>query len=69
MSEFETVEARVRRAFASMPPTPKRVFLLHAMGKCDFPTIAAMLGIRTDVVERHLKEALIHLDEEISSHP
>jgi DNA-directed RNA polymerase specialized sigma24 family protein len=66
MSEGETVEAMVRRTCATMPPTSKRVFLLRAMGRCDFLTIAAIIGTHIDVVERHPKEALLHLDEEIA---
>jgi DNA-directed RNA polymerase specialized sigma24 family protein len=68
MSEFESVEVLVRSAFATMPPISKQIFLLHATGKCDIPTIAVMLGMCTDGVERHLTEALIHLDQALSSH-
>ena len=47
---------------AKLDPVQRDVLVLHAAEGLDFLTVGERLGISVADVERHLAEALVHLD-------
>lgn len=58
---------RVRHALASMDELPRAVFERASILDIGYHQIAAELGITPAQVERHLAEALVHLERALDA--
>ena len=66
MTDRAQLLARLDAALARMPARTREVFLLHRVADLAYPEIADRLAIDTDMVEREIAEAILHLDSELS---
>jgi len=53
---------RLERAMASMDVTSREVFLAHRLDGLGYAEIAERTGLTVAQVERHIAEAIFHLD-------
>ncbi|MCJ8158872.1 hypothetical protein [Sphingomonas sp. LaA6.9] len=61
LGRSRTLGERIDRATATMPLFTYTVFSLHRHEGHDYATIAKMLRLDVDEVERHIAAALLHL--------
>jgi RNA polymerase sigma factor (sigma-70 family) len=52
--------AALRRAIGELPARRREIFVMHRLGNLGAEEIAARLGISRNMVERHLRRALVH---------
>lgn len=57
-----SLQARYESAMQALDPVSREVFILHAVDGLAYPDIARRLAISPGDVERHLAEALAHID-------
>lgn len=54
------------RAIDELPPRCREVFLLRKVELLEFDEIAARLGISRNMVEKHLRKALLHFQSRLA---
>ncbi len=58
---------RLERAMATMGGRSREVFLAHRLDGLGYDEIAARTGLTVRQVERHIAEAIAHLDRELAA--
>jgi RNA polymerase sigma-70 factor (ECF subfamily) len=62
MTGPEFLILRLERATATMDAVSREVFLAHRLDDLSYPQIAKRTGLTVAEVERHIAEAILHLD-------
>ncbi len=58
---------RLERAMASMDRRSRKIFLAHRLDELPYAEIAARTGLSVARVERHIAEAILHIDRELTA--
>ena len=58
---------RLECAMATMDPLPRELFLALRLDGLSYDEIAARTGLTVPEVERHIAEAIAHLDRELAA--
>ena len=58
---------RLGRAMATMDTVLREVFLAHRLDGLSYAEIASRTGLTVPEVERHIADAILHLDWELAA--
>jgi len=67
MTAPDILMRRLERAVASMDAVSREVFLAHRLEGLSYSDIANRTGLSAAEVERHIAEAIVHLDRELTA--
>ena len=67
MTDPDLLIGRFERAMASMDALSREVFLAHRLDGLRYDEIAQRIGQTVAVVERHIADAIRHLDRELTA--
>lgn len=67
MTDPEILRLRLERAMATMDARSRTVFRLHRLDALPYDQIAARLGMTIAQVERHIADAILHFDRELTA--
>ena len=67
MTAPDVLMRRLERAIACMDAVSGEVFLAHRLESLSYADIAERTGLNVAEVERHIADAIIHLDRELAA--
>lgn len=67
MTGADVLMRRLERAMATMDAVSREVFLAHRLEGLSYTQIAQRIGLSAAEVERHIAEAIVHLDRELTA--
>ena len=67
MTGADILMRRLERAMATMDAVSSEVFLAHRRDGLSYPEIAKRTGLTVAEIERHIADAIVHLDRELAA--
>jgi len=65
MTEPSVLLQRLERAMAMMDARSRAIFVAHRLDDLSYAQIADSFGLSVEAVERHIADAILHLDREL----
>ena len=67
MTAPDILMRRLERAIATMDAVSREVFLAHRLESLSYADIAQRTGLTVAEIERHIADAIVHLDRELAA--